>query len=144
MRLKISSDLEVMVLSDSQDVSVDSDGNNASLVVKVKYKDLSLLFPGDIENEEELELLDWKQELRSCILKVPHHGSSESADQTFLEHIQPRVAIISVGENNRFGHPASSTVEFLQSLKTRIYRTDRDGSVTITSDGQNFTVSPSR
>lgn len=144
MQLEVGPDLELIVLSDSDTVSAASDLNNESVVVKLKYEDLSLLFPGDIENEAELELLDWKQELQSSILKVSHHGSSTSADKTFLKYVEPKVAVISVGKDNRFGHPASSTRRILKSLGAKIYRTDRDGNVTITSDGQDFRVKSSK
>lgn len=144
MRFKIGPDLVVTVLSDPSPISSDVNVNNLSIVAKVAYKDMSLLFPGDIESEEERELLDWKQELRSSVLKVSHHGSSNAANAAFLARVQPKVAIISVGKDNRFGHPASSTVETLRRSGAAIYRTDRDGHVTITSDGKNFAVSASR
>jgi len=144
MRLKVGSDLELIVFSDKAAGSVESDLNNESLAAKVKYRDLSLLFPGDSESEEEQELCDWRGELGSSILKVPHHGSSNAADPRFLKYVRPQVAVISVGKDNKFGHPSPATAKMLESLGTKIYRTDKDGSVTITSDGRGFAVSTSR
>ncbi|MDI6821473.1 MAG: DNA internalization-related competence protein ComEC/Rec2 [Actinomycetota bacterium] len=124
-----------------------SDLNNNSVVLKLIYGDFSLLFPGDIEREGQSLLLDCgdtspsgKRALRCTILKVPHHGSANGGDFKFLKEVSPQVAVISVGEGNPFGHPARSTLAKLKSLGAKIYRTDRDGDVTISTDGKNFRV----
>lgn len=144
LKLKVGSDLELVILSDSKDSSASTNLNNCSVVAKLYYKEFSILFPGDIESEQELELLDWKGELRSSVLKVAHHGSSNGTSREFLKYAQPMVAVISVGKNNRFGHPSSLTVDTLESYGAKIYRTDRNGNVTITSDGRGFTVCPEK
>ncbi len=143
MKLQVGPDLLACVLSDSH-MSKDSDLNNESLVLKIEYGDLSLLFAGDVEEEGELDLLGLRQDLRSSILKVPHHGSDRSADRTFLKSVKPKAAIISAGKDNRFGHPSRAAIRNLKSLGTEIYRTDQDGNVTITSDGKSFAVKTSK
>jgi competence protein ComEC len=144
MKLQVGPDLKLVVLSEDRKISAGSDLNNESLVMKVEYQDLSILFAGDVEEEEELQLLHLKHGLHSYILKVPHHGSINGAERTFLKYVRPKAAIISVGKNNRFGHPSGSTLHILRSLGAKIYRTDEDGNVTITSDGKGFAVSTSR
>jgi len=144
MKLKVGSDMELVVLSDSGNNSFGTDLNNSSVVAKLFYKEFSILFPGDIESKEELDLLDWKDELRSSVLKVAHHGSSNSTCREFLKYAEPIAAVISVGKNNRFGHPSNSTVDVLESCGAKIYRTDKNGNVTITSDGRGFKVCPEK
>ncbi|MEW6189354.1 MAG: DNA internalization-related competence protein ComEC/Rec2 [Actinomycetota bacterium] len=124
-----------------------SDLNNNSVVLKLTYGDFSLLFPGDIEREGQSLLLDCGDTcpsggrvLHCTVLKVPHHGSANGGDFKFLRQVSPQVAVISVGEGNPFGHPAKSTLGKLKSLGAKIYRTDRDGDVTISTDGENFRV----
>jgi len=144
LKLKVGSDMELVILSDSKDSSSDTNLNNCSVVAKLCYKEFSILFPGDIESEEELELLDWKEELHSSVLKVTHHGSSNGTNREFIKYAQPMAAVISVGKDNRFGHPSSSTVDILESCGAKIYRTDKNGNVTITSDGRGFKVCPEK
>jgi len=114
--------------------------NNSSLVFKVTYKDVSILFTGDIEIPAELDLLDLKNTLKSTILKMPHHGSHTSSSIPFLEYVKPEVAIISCGRGNPFGHPHSETISKLEQYKIKYYRTDRDGNIILKTDGKNYTI----
>lgn len=75
------------------------------------------------------------------MLKVGHHGSAYSSSPAFIGAVQPKYAIISVGRHNMFGHPAPSTIETLQRLGVRVYRTDQNGAVSISTDGQTETIS---
>lgn len=105
--------------------------NNSSLVVKLSDGNISFLFPGDIEDEAEDDLLHLKERLKSDVIKVPHHGSRTSLSETFLPEVSPAVAVISAGRGNAFGHPSPEVLERLQGI--RVARTDLDGAVKITA-----------
>lgn len=122
----------------------DSDANNNSVVTKITYQDFSVLLVGDVEKEAEDKLLALQENLKADVLKMPHHGSQNGAELAFLKQVSPRVAIISVGAGNPFGHPAKTTLERLESLGTKIYRTDEDGTITVESDGKEFEVETER
>ena len=96
-----------------------SDLNNASIVLKVIYGDVSFLLTGDIFVKAELEMLSRGVDVRSTVLKVPHHGSRTSSSQEFVEQVGPSVAVISVGADNRFGHPHAETLEVLGRVRAR-------------------------
>jgi len=134
--------IELIVLHPKDEfiVGTDSDLNNNSVVIKLRYGDVSFLFTGDIEEEAEKEILSGNGNLSCDVLKVPHHGSSSGCYVEFLKNVNPRVAVISVGKDNRYGHPANSTLKKLKELGIEIYRTDKDGTITITSDGEKIWV----
>lgn len=115
----------------------DRAANNGSLVLKVIYGDTSFLFTGDIEKEAEQTLLTKGDELKSTILKVPHHGSLTSSTAEFLNKVRPEKAVFSVGYNNRFGFPKEAVLKRYKDIGTGIYRTDRDGAITASADGAN-------
>ena len=103
--------------------------NNNSIVCKINYKNFSMLFTGDIEEIAENEILkeNTPQKLKADILKVGHHGSKTSSSKEFIDEIKPKYSIISVGKNNRYGHPNKEVLDTLNDSK--IYRTDQDGSI---------------
>lgn len=108
--------------------------NNNSIVTKLKYKNFSMLFTGDIEEIAEKQILEkYKNSniLQSTILKVAHHGSKSSSTQEFLEQVKPRIALIGVGEKNTFGHPNAGVLERLINMGTKIYRTDENGEISV-------------
>lgn len=110
--------------------------NNASLVLKLMKDNINIaLFTGDIEKEAEEKLLD--SDLHSFILKVPHHGSKTSTTTEFLKRVSPKYAIISVGRNNKYGHPNGDVVKRLNEI-CEVYRTDMDGLVTF--DLENYRI----
>lgn len=111
--------------------------NDTSLVFRVSYRDVSLLFTGDSEAPVH-EALMAAGDLRADVLKVPHHGS-KTTDPEFFAAVSPSVAVISVGAANSFGHPHTDTLAALEG--TRLFRTDQDGRVTIRSDGRTIRVS---
>ncbi len=106
--------------------------NNQSLVMKLTYRDISFLFTGDLESDAERAILSG--ELQSTVLKVGHHGSSTSSGEQFLKTVNPAVAVISAGKDNSYGHPHAATLDALNSLQIDYYRTDQNGTVTITVD----------
>jgi competence protein ComEC len=116
------------------------DYNNNSVVVRMSLGDVHFLFPGDMEEDEENALLSSGSELQSQILKVGHHGSSSSSTYALLKRVHPAVAVISVGEWNRFSLPHRSVIDRLESAGCTVYRTDLDGRVVVTSDGTTWAV----
>jgi competence protein ComEC len=116
-----------------------SDINNNSLVLQLKYKEISFLFTGDIEDAAIQCLLQEPQALDSRVLKVPHHGGNIQNLSPLLEKVAPQAAVITVGKNS-FGHPHQSTLNVLQEKNVEIYRTDLYGAVTLWSDGYNLMV----
>ena len=115
-----------------------SDINSNSLVFRLEYGRFRMLFTGDAGAETEQRLLARHDDLRADVLKVGHHGSAYGTTQAFLAAVAPSVAIISVGRDNLFGHPAPSTIDALRTHGITIYRTDRDGAVTVTTDGTEY------
>ena len=133
--------LEMLLLNplNNYDCYDESDFNNASIVVKLFYKNSKFLFTGDIEEEAEKRMLIWQNILKSDILKVAHHGSLSSTSWEFLNEVDPIIAVISVGKNN-FGHPSPKIIERLQEKNIKIYRTDENGTIIIRTDGRKYFV----
>ena len=105
--------------------------NLASLVIRLEFGETSFLFMGDAETDNE-EQTTWEQ---TTVLKVGHHGSDTSSSLEFLEQVQPQISVIMVGKDNSYGHPNQETLEKLEEVGAQIYRTDENGTITITSDG---------
>ena len=116
-----------------------SDLNNTSIVLKLVYGNNSFLFTGDATSETEEKIIN--QDIAVDVLKVGHHGSKYSTTNNFLDKVNPKYAIISVGENNIYNHPASSTIDKLKKRNISIYRTDIDGTILAQSDGDNISFS---
>lgn len=117
------------------------EGENAnSLVFKLKYKDVCFLFTGDLTNVSENEMLKYHDNLKSDVLKVAHHGSEYSTGEKFLDAVLPKVAVISVGENNRFNHPSDNVLDKLNKRGTKVFRTDKNGQIRITTNGKKINI----
>ena len=112
--------------------------NNNAIVCNLHYREFSMLFTGDVEKIAEDEILELYYKntdlLKADILKVGHHGSKTSSNSNFLNVINPRIAIIGVGKNNKFGHPNEDVIKRLKSLYCNIYRTDINGEISIEID----------
>jgi competence protein ComEC len=108
-----------------------SNANENSLTLRLDSGGFSALFTGDIGFAAEAELLQSRVNLQATLLKVPHHGSRYSTGPDFLDAVSPQIATISAGYNNSFGLPAAETVAQLAAKKIAIYRTDRDGTITV-------------
>jgi competence protein ComEC len=131
----------VDVLAPCPAYSSDFGPNNNSFVLRIAYGKRALLLVGDAEREEEAMLLaSTPAQLRADVLKVGHHGSRTSSTPAFLAAVAPHDAIVSVGSRNRFGHPAQATLAALESSGARVWRTDRDGAVVVTTDGRSLDV----
>jgi competence protein ComEC len=118
--------------------------NDHSIVLRICYRRASFLFDADAGDEAEDEMLSACGSVRSTVLKVGHHGSKEATSELWLKAVRPRIAVISVGRHNFFGHPSRETIQRLTNCGARIFRTDRDGAVTITTDGDNMHVATTR
>lgn len=114
------------------------DINNYSVVIRFVYGSTSFLFTGDAGKISEKEMLKNGCTLKSDVLKVGHHGSSTSTSADFLNAVDPKYAVISVG-NDYKGLPAKTTVSRLKKAGIKVYRTDQDGTVTAVSDGKKIT-----
>jgi len=119
------------------------DLNNYSAVLKITFGKVSFLLTGDAEGLSEAEILKSGQDLQATVLKVGHHGSTSSTTSAFLKAVSPKYAVISVGMDNDYGHPAQGTLNRLTNAGGSVYRTDQDGTIVATSDGETvkFTAS---
>lgn len=128
-------DCTIKILFPDNEPITDNEKNNNAIVFKFLWKNISILFTGDIEEKAENKILslysDNLEELKSTILKVAHHGSKTSTTKAFLEAVKPQIALIGVGEDNNFGHPNSGVIERLESIGCEIYRTDKYGEISI-------------
>lgn len=117
--------------------------NNDSLVLRLKFGKETLLLPGDAEKQAEHAMLEENsaEGLRAEVLKVGHHGSKNSTTEEFLQAVRPKIAIISDGEDNPYGHPSPELLQRLEAAGVRVLRTDRDGAVHIVTDGERLEVS---
>ena len=111
------------------------DENEESIVLRVEYGTTSFLFTGDATADTEKTLLGADLSLDCDVLKVGHHGSATSSTQRFLHAVTPAYAVISCGADNPYGHPAGETLTRLQQSQCEVFRTDRDGTVVLCSDG---------
>lgn len=119
-RLKIDKLTYIDILWPDENLIHENVLNNNSIVCALNYKNVSVLFTGDIEKIAEEKIVKkygGTDKLNSTILKVAHHGSKSSSIQPFLEMVQPKIALIGVGEKNRFGHPNSNVIERLENMR---------------------------
>ncbi len=123
---------QVMYIGDDK-----KDLNDTSLVLRLTYGNTSYLLMGDATNKVEKEILN--KNLQSDVLKVGHHGSQYSTHAQFLKAVSPKYAIIQVGKNNNYNHPKDVTIKKLEEVGAKIYRTDNDGTIILSSDGDNIT-----
>ena len=114
--------------------------NDSSIVLRIDYGNTSFLFTGDAEDWSEYMMIDAGVNLKSDVLKVAHHGSAFSSTKEFLEAVQPRYAVISVGKNNTYGHPAEQLLERLKDIGAIVLRTDELGTIILKSDGNTVTL----
>jgi competence protein ComEC len=119
-----------------------SDIDNNGMVLRLSLDRVSFLLTADIGQEAEFELINRRANLASTVLKVAHHGSETSTTPEFLAAVNPEVAVISVGEDNPFGHPRDEVVERLEEKmgQENIFRTDEQGTIEFTTDGERLWV----
>ena len=129
-KIKIDNFTTVDILS-PQSENIADNMNDNSIVAKFEAYNFSILFTGDASEKIEKELIKEKINLKSDILKVSHHGSKTGTSEEFLKSVKPKIALIGVGENNKFGHPTKDVIKRLTENKIKIYRTDTDGEIRI-------------
>lgn len=131
------------VLGPTAAVRADANANNRAVVLRLSWRDVSVLLTGDIEREAEASLLAASDDLRATVLKVAHHGGATSSTAPFLEAVQPRLSIVSAGRDNQFGHPRPEIVNRLRRYGP-VYVTADQGDVTLTTDGATLWVETER
>lgn len=138
MERSLGTKVELEILHPSFPSSKDL--NNASIVSKLTYGDISFLFTGDAESEAEREMLQRSKDLDSTILKVAHHGSDSSSTESFLREVFPEVAVIMCGPDNPYGHPHDEVLSRLKAREVEVFRTDLHGDIVITTDGEEYNI----
>lgn len=136
--IPLDQSLGIEVLNPPQNLYGDTNDN--SVVIKIVFNNVRFLFGGDCEVSCEEGLLNSGLNIDVDAYKVHHHGSDTSSTSDFLSRITPKTAIISVGKDNRYGHPKNVTLDRLTNIGAQIYRTDLNGTIRITSDGSNYSV----
>ena len=150
VNIKVFSDLEqiyslgnatwkVLSVDNSEEVKESGD-NDTSIVIQLNYKDNKFLFMGDATSKVEKQLLNKEILGKIDVLKVGHHGSNTSSSENFLNVILPTYSIISVNNSEYSKHPSEDTIERLNSINSKIYRTDVNGTIWITSNGTTIEI----
>ena len=119
-----------------------SDDNNNAIVLRLDYGGTSLILTGDAESEAEADMIAAGLPLRADVLKAGHHGSNGASSPEFIAAVAPRLAVIPVGADNKFGHPHPAVLERLKSVE--VLRTDQNGRIEVVSDGQRLSVETQR
>lgn len=114
--------------------------NDSSIVIQLIYDDIKFMFTGDAEKYSENEILSRKENIKSNILKVGHHGSNTSSTKAFLNAVKPEVAIIMAGNDNKYGHPHKETMGKLNSAGIKTYVTKKHGTIIIETNGKTYSV----
>lgn len=127
---------EVEILGPVQEYD---DTNNTSIVLRIDYGATSFLFTGDMETNAEKDLIESGANLEATVLKAGHHGSETSTSYQFLRAVNPKYAVISVGEGNSYGHPSEEVLSRFRDANTEVYRTDMQGHIIAESDGKSVT-----
>jgi len=117
-----------------------SEDNGNSIIIKITYGNFSCIVTGDAEKDEEQSVLRSGEDIKANLYVVGHHGSADSSSREFVRAIDPQYAFISVGKDNSYGHPNPATLSVLMENNIQIFRTDQQGEVTVTSDGQSVSI----
>ena len=138
-KLKFLNELDILYPFESAEGKEMKDSNNTSIIARLVFGETAFLFTGDASQSVERQLSRFAgQQLDSDVLKVAHHGSKTSTAPEFVEAVSPEIAVISVGKDNKYGHPHQEVLDNLKGVK--ILRTDLDGDIKIISDGANYKV----
>ena len=114
--------------------------NDDSLVLELRWRDVSVVLTGDIGRAVEREITTSIAPARLRVVKIPHHGSLTSSAREFVEALRPQIAVVSAGRANHFGHPVPEVLDRYRALGAEVFRTDRDGEVTLSTDGYALSV----
>ncbi|WP_341300374.1 MBL fold metallo-hydrolase [Lysinibacillus sp. FSL H8-0500] len=133
--LDFDKDLLVKVLNADEYAA---DNNDASIVLKITYGNVSFLLTGDAGVALEKEMLQY--DIRATVLKAGHHGSNTSSSMDFIQAVKPKVTILSYGQDNKYGHPHAEVMERLQAVDSKVYATAEAGTIIVSTDGVNYAV----
>jgi len=133
IKIDLDKNLSLLMLSPVNDFYTEI--NHYSIVLKLNFIETSFLFCGDSEIINEEEILSKGYNIDSDIIKIAHHGSNSSTSENFLKEVSPKVAIISTGKGNEYGHPHKETLLKLKKKNIQLFRTDIEGSLVLESDG---------
>lgn len=136
LTLSLGDNIEVELLAPNSDKYEET--NDYSAVFKLTYGDNKFIFMGDAEKLSENEILASGADITADVIKVGHHGSSTSSSKELLDAVSPKIAVISVGKGNDYGHPNKETLEELKNRGLTIYRTDIEGTIVLQSDGKDI------
>lgn len=139
VRIKVLGPAAVFLHETSPNGIVGERKEFASLIVEIGYKNFTVLLTGDSQANELKNALSIGT-IPISVLQVPHHGSASGLDQEVLERARPKLAVISVGKNNRYGHPRQEILKILRDNDIRILRTDENGEVEIVTDGKQVSI----
>jgi len=134
--IKLNPDVVLNIIGPTKEYA---DINDNSVIVKVTVGKQAVLLTGDMEEAAERDLMAVNN-VASTVLKVGHHGSKTSTSKDFLAAVKPKLALISVGQDNSYGHPSSETLDILQSMGVAVYRTDLHGSIKVLMGSQDYEV----
>lgn len=121
-------------------VEISNETNDNSVVIKLSYLNDSILLTGDCSKGEERDILNSSTNISVNLLKVGHHGSSTSSTESFVNAVNPQIAVISCGKNNDYGHPHKETVDRFNKHNIKIYRTDKMGTIIAECSGNGITM----
>jgi beta-lactamase superfamily II metal-dependent hydrolase len=116
------------------------DLNNNSIVIKLIYDNISFMFNSDAEKEAEKSILGYGLNLKANILKLGHHGSSSSSSKVYLQAVSPEIAVYMAGKDNTYGHPHKETINLLKDMGIKIYGTDVNGTIILSTDGKSYSI----
>jgi len=131
-------DLNIDVLNPPDQITHDI--NTDSLAFKISYGNVKFLMAGDMTLRSEQRLFSENFDLQGEILKVGHHGAADATSERFLQAVNPQIAVVCVGENNRFGYPSPEVINRIKKMNIRLFRTDIDGTVVVKTDGKKITA----
>jgi competence protein ComEC len=144
MQLALSSGVTATLLTPGPATAREDQTNNHSVVMQLQMGRISFLLTGDIEEPVERNLVFSHVPLIATVLKSPHHGSKTSSSYTFLEAVNPQIVVISVGADNQFGHPAPEVLDRYAEHGSIVFRTDEQGTVEFSTDGERLWVETAR
>jgi competence protein ComEC len=116
--------------------------NNRSVVLKLQFGNTGVLLAGDVEKEAEVRILSQGHSVRADLLKIPHHGSLSSSTVAFLERVKPAYAVLSVAQRNVGRLPHPEVLKRYAGFNIQVFRTDRDGAITVITDGEKIEIKP--
>lgn len=116
------------------------DMDEDSIVFKIVYGKINFLLTGDLNINGEKRLIQTGCYLKNDVLKIGHHGAEDSNSAEFIDSVMPKIAVLSVGKNNRYGYPSEEVIQRFKSKKIILYRTDVDGNIIIKTNGEKIQI----